>query len=84
MSDYDNTNSGALFKNKDKNTEKHPDYKGTLNVGGEEFWISSWLKVSKAGEKYMSLSVTPKEASKPKESRRDRGTPEDMDSDIPF
>jgi uncharacterized protein (DUF736 family) len=57
---YSNENSGALFKNDDKSNERHPDYKGSLNVNGVDFWISSWLKTSKAGAKYMSLSVTPK------------------------
>lgn len=62
MADFDNTNSGALFKNAQKATEKHPDYKGTINVNGQEFWLSSWLKVSKAGDKFMSLSVQAKES----------------------
>lgn len=62
MTDFDNTNSGALFKNAQKATEKHPDYKGTINVNGQEFWLSSWLKTSKQGDKYMSLSVQPKDA----------------------
>jgi len=62
MSDYDNTNSGALFKNDKDGNEKSPDYKGSINVNGVEFWLSSWLKVSKKGQKYMSLSVQPKEA----------------------
>ena len=61
MSDYDNTNSGALFKNDKEGNDNRPDYKGSINVGGVEFWISSWIKTSKAGKKYMSLSVQPKE-----------------------
>jgi len=61
MAEYDNTNSGALFKNKDKKTDNHPDYRGSINVDGQEFWISSWLKTAKSGEKYMSLSVQPKQ-----------------------
>jgi hypothetical protein len=32
MSDYDNTNRGALFKNNEKTEETHPDYRGRLNV----------------------------------------------------
>ena len=36
MSDYDNTNSGALFKN-DGKQGKQPDYRGPLNVGGKDF-----------------------------------------------
>ncbi len=32
MSNYDNTNSGVLFKNDKKGNEKAPDYKGKVNV----------------------------------------------------
>ena len=58
---YDNTDSGALFKNDKKETEKHPDYKGSLNVKGTDYWINAWIKEAKSGIKYMSLSVQPKE-----------------------
>jgi len=58
---YDDTNRGALFKNDKKESERHPDYKGSLNVGGTEYWISAWLKEAKSGMKYMSLSVTAKD-----------------------
>ena len=61
MTQYDNTNSGALFKNDKAGVEARPDYRGTLNVEGTEYWISSWLKTSKKGEKFMSLSVQPKD-----------------------
>jgi uncharacterized protein (DUF736 family) len=61
MSNYDNTNSGALFKNDKKESEKHPDYRGSINVGGVDHWISAWLKTSQQGAKFMSLSVSPKE-----------------------
>ena len=59
---FDNTNRGALFSNADKKTnEKHPDYKGKLNVGGVDFEIAGWMKTAKdTGIKYMSLSVQPK------------------------
>lgn len=62
MAEYDNTNSGALFRNKDKD-EAHPnwaDYQGSINVEGAEYWLSAWLKTSKNGARYMSLSVRPK------------------------
>lgn len=61
MSDYDNTDSGALFKNDKKDTDKHPDYKGSVNVGGTEYWLSAWIKTSKQGTKFMSLSVKAKD-----------------------
>ena len=57
---YDDTNRGVLFKNDRKDSDKHPDYKGKVNVGGQEFWLSAWIKDGAKG-KFMSLSVQPKE-----------------------
>jgi uncharacterized protein (DUF736 family) len=79
--DYDNTNSGALFANADRKTDKHPNARGTLNVDGVEYWISAWTKVSKKGEKYQSLSVTPKEQQQGKAAPADDF---DDDSSVPF
>lgn len=62
MSEYDNTNRGALFTNNRKESDRHPDWTGTINVEGTDFWISGWVKVSKAGAKYLSLSVTEKDS----------------------
>jgi uncharacterized protein (DUF736 family) len=83
---YDNSNSGALFKNDDKSNERHPDYKGSLNVNGVDFWISSWLKTSKAGAKYMSLSVTPKNANNTRAPVQSKSAPaaEEFDDTVPF
>ena len=61
MADYDNTNTGAIFVNDKKTTDNQPDRKGTLNVGGTEYWLSGWLKKDKNGNPFMSLAVTPKE-----------------------
>jgi hypothetical protein len=60
MKEYDNTNRGALFKNARKEKETHPDYNGTINIEGVEYWISGWTKDGKKG-KFLSLSVKPKE-----------------------
>ena len=62
MTDYDDTNRGALFKNDKKESDRHPDYRGSINVGGTEYWLSAWMKTSTKGTRYMSLSVTEKEA----------------------
>lgn len=80
---YDNTNTGALFKNEKKTTERHPDYTGSVNVNGKEFFLGAWLKTSKAGKKYMSLSVTSKEALAPPATGS--GVQQSIeDDDIPF
>ena len=58
---YDNTNSGALFKNNRKETDTQPEYTGNVNADGTEYWLSAWVKTDKNGKKYFSLSLQPKE-----------------------
>jgi hypothetical protein len=74
-------NSGSLFKNDKKTSEKHPDYKGSAMVGGEEFWLSAWIKEGKSG-KFMSISLQPKEegAANSKSSKKE----EDDSDSMPF
>lgn len=84
---HDNTNQGALFKNDKQGHDTWPDYRGQINVNGQEFWISAWLKSSKAGQKYMSLSVQPKQAKDIKGAVANKtAAPSgaDFDDDIPF
>jgi hypothetical protein len=51
---------GALFR-AEKETEQHPDYTGTITIGGQQYWLSAWVKSSKDGaKKYMSLAARPK------------------------
>lgn len=85
MTEYDNTNRGALFKNR-KDNPNWPDYKGSLNVAGTDYWLSAWIKKDKNGNTYMSLNVKPKEdkpvdapAAAPKAT-----VAADDDLDIPF
>jgi uncharacterized protein (DUF736 family) len=58
MSDYDNTNSGVLFLNKTKESERHPDFGGTININGVDHFLSAWKKTSQSsGDKFLSLSI---------------------------
>jgi len=88
MTDYDDTNRGALFKNNNKETDRHPDYKGSINVGGTEYWLSAWMKTSAKGTRYMSLSVTEKEAAHSSGVAKAKAAVSDFDEDdgdsIPF
>ena len=80
--EYDNTNKGVLFKNKKKETDKHPDYNGSINVDGTDYWLSAWINKDKDGNSYMSLS---KGEAKEKQSGG-QSSHHDLDDteDIPF
>lgn len=79
---YDNTDRGALFKNDRKESERHPDYTGNINVAGQEFRLSAWIKEGKSG-KFMSLSVQPKDGGAVKNGTL-QPAGADLDDDIPF
>jgi hypothetical protein len=82
MPTHDNTNRGALFRNDDKADDKHADYRGEIDVNGTAYWLNAWLKTSKKGTRFMSLSIKPKrERSAAKASA---GRPFDDSADIPF
>lgn len=85
MADYDNNNRGVLFKNDRKETDKHPDYTGSINVGGTDYWLSAWIKKGQRG-KFMSLSVKPKEDRNrnPNAGREQPASVQQMDDEIPF
>ena len=55
---FDETNRGVLFNNRDrKSSERDRDYGGKVNVEGKEYWLSGWIKTSKKGLKFLSLSL---------------------------
>ncbi len=64
MSNYDDTNRGALWGNRDKKSDKHPDFKGQINVDGVEYWLSAWKRdPNEQNPKAPSLKIalTPKD-----------------------
>ena len=87
-------NSLSLFKNDRKDTEQHPDYKGSGLVGDVEYWVSGWINEirtgEKAGQKYMSLKLDAKEQQPVKdipfgsEPPPPNGNEQIDDDDVPF
>ena len=67
MSDRDYPNSGILFRDDSKRSDKDRDYRGTANVdcrhcgAHTQFWLSAWVKNGRRG-KFMSLSFKAKHA----------------------
>lgn len=58
MADYDNTNRGVLFRNDKKDSDNHPDYTGKINIDGDEKRLAAWLRESKSGNKFLSISIS--------------------------
>lgn len=54
-------NTGSLFRNNRKESERHPDYNGSVRIEGHDYWISGWLKETKDGQKYFSLAFKRKD-----------------------
>ena len=69
MSEYDNSNRGALWNNDQKKTEKHPDLSGSMTFScphckcNTDHWISGWKKKPGQSDRapIVSLSVRPKD-----------------------
>ena len=95
MAEYDNTNRGSIWKNEKKEKDNHPDFTGSLNVNGVEYWVSAWKRKEGAAAKApaLSFSIKPKDE---QQSISQRATPKrpdpistgrrnaDMDDEIPF
>jgi hypothetical protein len=76
--------SGSLFRNANKDEERHADYKGEIMVEGKVYWLNAWIKQGKNG-KFLSLSVKPKAARAPEVQQKVKGGVADMDEDsLPF
>lgn len=90
MSNYDKTNRGVLFKvEEDKKRERGPDYSGSLNVNGQEFFLDAWIKTAQSGRKFMSVSVKPKQRQEeqrqaPARKKAPSSGFDDMPDDVPF
>ncbi len=89
MNEYDDTNRGQIWKNDRKESERHPDFKGSLNVEGKDYWVSAWLRSAEANPRAPSLrfSITAKDEVQAEGIKDAKAaiTPDvDMNDDIPF
>lgn len=77
---FNNELQGVLFKNI-KEKAAQPDYKGSCEIAGVQYWISAWINTPKGqGTKYMSLKFKAKDM----QSKSAQQTPEPYNDEIPF
>lgn len=87
MSDFDNSNRGAMWLNKNKQSDNHPDFSGSINVAGIEYWLSGWKKRADQSDQapLVSFSVREKEVqSTAKPAPAAPGKKDDFEDDIPW
>ncbi|MNG14294.1 hypothetical protein D3C84_980340 [compost metagenome] len=82
MADYDNNLSGVLFKNDKDGNEKRPDYKGSAEIEGVQYWVSAWIRDGAKG-KFMSMKYEAKEKQAARSTDPAPAGPV-KDTDIPF
>lgn len=79
-------NTGSVFVNDKRESEKHPNVKGSALIDGKEYWMDGWTKTTADGKKWQSFSFKPKDTAKGGQSKPSKATPAafDDDSSIPF
>jgi hypothetical protein len=84
---------GALFKNDQRETDNHPNMRGSCTIDGVKYWLSAWTNTiqqgDKAGERYQKLSFTRAEDQPARGATRaaappPQSAPPPDDDDIPF
>jgi len=80
---YDDTNRGAIWRNERKESDRHPDFNGNLNVEGVEYWVSAWKRApdAKPNSPALKFSIKRKEEKRPEPQANGGLDPSDP---IPF
>ena len=72
---YETANRGAIWKNDNKEKDTQPDFKGNLDVGGVEYFVSAWKRKPDANPKAPALSFSIQR--KDEQQRTGLGSPAD-------
>ena len=88
MTEYDNTNRGSLWSNKENKREgkKDADWAGSINVDGKEYWLNGWRVQSdnpKAPVMSLSVRLKEKQGGGPQEPQGGSFQKE-LDDEVPF
>jgi len=85
---YDNQNRGAIWKNENRQSDKHPHFSGSINIDGKDYWLSGWKRADDASDRapLVSFSVRPKDdnPSQSYQQSAPQKAQDDFADDIPF
>lgn len=87
MSNYDNNMRGSIWKNDKKEKDTHPDFRGSAEVNGVEYWVSAWRRKEGANPNSpaLSFSFQAKEEQRPtQQPQQAPATDKLAEDDIPF
>ena len=95
MSQYDNSNRIAIWKNEKKAADTHPDFRGQGEVNGVEVVVAAWKRKPGANPSGPALTIKVEnkaDADARLQEWKSRQTPQaapaqggdDFDTDIPF
>jgi hypothetical protein len=81
--------TGSLFANTEPRGPNSPNANGRARIGGRNFWVSAWTRISAGGVKYQSLSFLEDDRSadqtKPRDAREGAdGKEPEFDDGLPF
>ena len=78
---YPTLNRGAIWRNDKKASDRHPDFTGSLNVDGVEYWVSAWKRREGQSDRSPALSFSVRRKEREQSAS---GRPDVADDDIPF
>ena len=88
MAEYDPTNRGAIWPNdRMRDGKQDPEFTGSLNVEGVEYWFNAWKRKpdAKQGSPSLSFAINRKDTNKsPNPAPTQVAAQDDFDDDIPF
>ena len=87
MAEYDNKNSGTLFKNDKGDNPVRPDYSGKVDVNCRKYCLAEWIREAKATcNKFLSLKFT--EVTEPERpaivDKEDKKIDDEIPDELPF
>lgn len=87
MTEYDNTNRGAIWPNdRMREGKQDPEFTGHLNVDGVEYWFNAWKRKpdAKKGSPSLTFSVSRKDQNRAPNPQSQPEPEPDFSDDIPW